>query len=244
LEGLQSNRSIEKLRLVSCHFDQEAVAVLRDLTQASTNCLADSTTREILIEERGDHLEVLSEELVASIVLGMPGLQVLDWRWCRGDILTIDTFWNMLAANASLVHLSVLRIQFWPAATGREMNNCLPLLPSLQKLHFRFQPAFLDAAIKCPRLRDITTLDNAQFPRFWNEEQARLVQAMFQRNQFLYQLVSRPRLDHMVQEDDEDSVETCLFPLLFFAAKRSVLVAPNTILAGLLALSDTIGFCI
>jgi hypothetical protein len=252
LEGLQSNRSIEKLRLVSCHFDQETVAVLRDLTQAPTNRLADSTIREILIEDRGRHLEAWSEELVALIVLGMPGLQVLDWRWSSGYILTIDTFWNMLAANASLVHLSVLRIQFWPAANRREMNNCLPLLPSLQELHFRFQqlyenwepPAFLDAAMKCPRLRDITMLDNAQLPRFWNEEQARLVGAMFERNQFLYQLVSRPRLDHMVQEDDKDSVETCLFPLLFFAAKRSVLVAPNTILAGLLALSDTIGFCI
>jgi hypothetical protein len=247
LEGLQSNRSIEKLRLVSCHFDQEAVSVLRDLTHGPTNGLADTTIHEIHIEERGDHLEDLSDELAALIVLGIPGLQVLDWRLSRGSTLTTDAFWNMLAPKASLVRLSVLRIEFWPGVSGREMNDCLPLLPSLQELHFRgrqpyedWEPqAFLDAVMKCPRLRDIT-IDNA-LPRFWSEDQARLMRALVQRNQFLYQLVSMPRLDHMVQED-EDSAETFLFPSLFSAVKRSVAVAPNSILAGLLALSDSIGF--
>jgi hypothetical protein len=247
LEGLQSNRSIEKLRLVSCDFDQETVSVLRDVTEAPTNGLADSAIREILIEERDDHLEALSAELVALIVLGMPGLQVLDWRWSRGSTLTTNAFWNTLTPKASMVHLSVLKIEFWPAVNRHEMNDCLPLLPALQELHFRgrhqyesWEPhAFLDAVMQCPRLHDIT-LDNA-LPRFWSAEQARLARALFQRNQFLYQLVSMPRLDHMVQED-EDSAETCLYPSLFSAAKRSVVVAPNSILAGLLALSDTIGF--
>jgi hypothetical protein len=238
-EGLQSNRSVEKLRLVYCRFDQETVPVLRDLTHAPTNGLVGSTIREILINEPG-HFDALSEELVALIVLGIPGLQVLDWRWSSGLTRTMDAFWNMLAPKASLVHLTVLRLEFWPGVNQREMNKCLPQLPSLQELHFRFlqeyepwEPqAFLDAVMKCPRLRDIT-LDDA-LPCFWSEEQARLARALFQRNQFLYQLVSMPRLD-------EESTETCLFPSLFSAVKRSVVAAPNSILAGLLSLSDTIG---
>jgi hypothetical protein len=245
LEALLSNRSIEKLSLDCCAFDRETVAVLRDMTHASANRLAASMIREIHIVERGDHLADLSAESVALIVLGMPGLQVLNWKRAEGE--SLDAFWNMLAAKASLVRLSVLRIVCWPDMIRQEMNNCLPLLPSLQELHFHLRQqyedwephAFLDAVMKCPRLHDIT-LDNA-FPHFWSEDQARLARALFQRNQLLYQLVSMPRLDHMVQED-EDSAEICLYPSLFFAAKRSAVVAPNSILAGLLALSDAIGF--
>jgi hypothetical protein len=50
-------------------------------------------------------------------------------------------------------------------------------------------------------------------------------------------------VDHMVQQD-EDVVETCLFPSLFFYAKRSVVEGQNSILllAEVLALSDTIRF--
>jgi hypothetical protein len=249
LQGLQSNRSVETLRLVFCHFDLEAVSVWRDLTHAPTSALADSTIREIHIQD-GYNLAGLGEELVALIVLGIPGLQVLDWTLFREPTRTMDAFWNMLTPKASLVHLSVLKVDFriGPRLNLREMYNCLPLLLSLHELHFRtpqededepWEPqAFLDAVMKCPRLRDVT-LNNA-LPCFWSEEQARRVRALFQRNQFLYQLVSMPRLDHMADEDGEGT-ETCLFPSLFFAVKRSAAVAPNTILAGLLSLSDTIG---
>jgi hypothetical protein len=238
LEGLQSNRSVEKLHLSWCHFTQETVSVLRDLTHAPTNGLAGSTIREIRLVERS--YDALSEEFFALIVLGIPGLQVLDWSRPSGPTRPMDAFWNMLSPKASLVHLTVLRLQFWPGVAQREMNKCLPQLPSLQELHFSYRQeyepwepqAFLDTAMKCPRLRDIT-LDYA-LPCFWSEEQARLARALFQRNQFLYQLVSMPRLD-------EESTETCLFPSLFSAVKRSVVVAPNSILAGLLSLSDTIG---
>jgi hypothetical protein len=244
LEALRSNRSIEKLCFVSCDFDQETVSVVRDFTHLPTYGFASSTIHEICVEEQ---FEPLSEELVALFVLGIPGLQVLDWRWPTDPTLTIDLFWNMLADRASLVRLSVLRIEFWPGVTRREMNDCLPLLPSLRELHFRstqeyerWEPqTFLDTAMKCSSLRDIT-LDNA-LPRFWSEKEARLARALFQRNHLLYQLVSMPWLGQVVQ-DAEDFVETGLFPSLFFAAKRSAGVAPNSILTGLLALSDAIGF--
>jgi hypothetical protein len=98
---------------------------------------------------------------------------------------------------------------------------------------------FLQATRKSSGLLHVAV--SGRFPEFWSGAEARIVRASFQRNQDLPKLVSLPRLDRE-EQDGDDCAEINLYPLLFHAAKQSLRIGPNSILAGLLALDEDIGF--
>jgi hypothetical protein len=242
MEALLSNRSIEKLGLCSCEFDDMAVSFLHALVMSPSHrgAFAESAIRELSMAD-----EDINGNLVALCVLGFPRLQILEWKW-KHICDTLDAFWNLLAANPSMVKLQVVKLLDWPGVSDQEMNICIPLLPTLRELRFdmnryffdnKIAPAFCHSVRRSSGLTDVSVF--GEFPTFWNETESRIVRASFQRNRNLPGLVSMPRTGHVAQAGD-GCTEIYLYPSLFHAATQSLRVAPNSIFTGLLALEDAI----
>jgi hypothetical protein len=247
LKGLFSNRSLYILTFVHCSFDKAAVALLEAL--AHTPSTARSLTHSrICIIRAYEQNDALGEAAVAWLAsAGFPHLYHLFVEYSNPHS-TNDTFWTLLTANIDKVNLRTLELQVWPCASGDQMNICISRLRSLEELRFlgsrphtrKQATSLLHTVLKHSNLRMLTI--GGKFPEFWNESESRLVRASFKRNSGLFCLVSMPRKDDTAAED-EDKRDTCicLYPSLFLVAKRTIFVARNSILAGLLALSDAIG---
>jgi hypothetical protein len=198
--------------------------------------------------------------LVALLALGFSSLQVLEWQW-RDQDLNLDAFWDtLLSADTSKIRLQTLRLAYWPARKCDAMNSCIPKLVTLCGLHFTLlsiydleymssyqfleaHQSFVKAVRKSARLvsasMDMSGMIAAFSGLLGKEAESRILNASLQRNVMLPQLLSRPQLDHLMQ-DGEDGTDVHLFPSLFAVAQQPPYGALNSIFAGLVTLSDAL----
>jgi hypothetical protein len=121
IEGLQANRSLEKLDFTRCDLSESVVL-------SPTDCCAFSTCpiRELSVEEKDNGL------LVSLLALMFSNLQDLKWHWEDGE-MSSDALWNrFLAADTS----RSLWLDNWPVKKRDAMNSCIPKLVTLCELHF------------------------------------------------------------------------------------------------------------
>jgi hypothetical protein len=164
----------------------------------------------------------------------------------------------LLAANTSSIRLQTLRLPYWPVQKCEAMNSCIPKLVTLRELDFQqistyagflccYQyleacRSFVEAVRRSAGLLAVSVRDSLfRLGRFDSEAETRILNASLSRNGTLPQLLSRPRLDHLVQEG-ENGTDLYLYPSLLSVSQQSPYGALNFILTGLLALSDDVGF--
>jgi hypothetical protein len=243
IEGLQANRSLEKLDFTRCDFDAEVATFLESVVLSPTKRGAFSTCpiRELSVKQNDDGL------LVALLTLIFSNLQDLNW-YQRNREVSSDAFWNRLqAGDTSKIPLQSLCLEYWPIQKCDAMNKCIPKMVNLRGLYFselssndpeylsrhEFMTAmqsFMNAVKQSTCLRQLQV----------GELESRLLNAALLRNRLRPQLLARPRLDHLIQ-DGEDGTDLYLYPSLFSVSQQSPYGALNAILTGLLALSDDTG---
>jgi hypothetical protein len=243
MEGLKANCSLSYLDLSWCKSDDEAVTLWESVELTSP-------IQELCTDSHNGRL-------VALLALGFSNLQILEWDWSDRD-LNVDAFWNtLLAADSSRTGLKTLRLTCWPVTKCEAMNSCIPKLVALRELHFQclssydaeylrsdqFTDAyqsFVRAVRQSAGLFTVPVQDLPWIGKFLGEAESRLLDAYLERNRMLSQLLSRPGLDHLIQEG-EDGTDLYLYPSLFSVSQQSPYVALNAILTGLLILSDGAG---
>jgi hypothetical protein len=255
--GLLSNHSLFHLSLNCCRFSIEAVNLLASLLSSNGDegCLK---SIEVLQVEFRPCDWSCGSNVVNAMVLGMPNLIELCWKWCDefDKSLLVDTsaVWNGMAANAARIRLSCMNPQYFVSGSNDAMNSCIVKLLYLRELHFE-EDNLDDLAAEYTRrevvqqfflaVRQNGSLHSlmvaGEFPTFWSHRHARIILSSLARNEQLPLVLEAPRI--APSDDDDESVimsDASLFPTLFHVAVQAPRMAPTFILTGLLTLDDSI----
>jgi hypothetical protein len=246
VEGLQANRCLEKLEFLMCDFDAEVTTFLESVVLSPTKHGNVSTFPiGALVVTQNDN-----GFLVALLTLMFTNLQELQWLR-RDREGSSAAFWDrLLAADTSRIRLRSLQLDCWQKCDA--MNSCIPKLVTLRELHFFSLSSYSTGTLSDLLLEAMQSFVKAvnqstglllvpEETFLWiGELESRVLNASLQRNRLRPQLLSRPRLDHLMQ-DFEDGTDLYLYPSLFAVSQQSSYGALNAILTGMLALSDDLG---
>jgi hypothetical protein len=269
LDCLQLNGSIVELDLDSSEVDPEAVGVLASAAVASMASRAPSLPN---MQRLGLNLRCSMD--VTDPILGACAAAMVTL--CRHSLKELSlkavelehdqrALWDTLTRHANQLKLECLRLPQFESVDHDNMNQCLPLLPSLKELHFASpycnngnvsRQVVLDGGTEaiefCGAVRQsgslCTVMVDGEFPWFLQRDVAlnRLTRAALQRNQELPQLLASSSSTPPTGESDEalsmESEELTApppsqFPGLFVASSRAPRMAHTWVLSGLFAVS-------
>ena len=240
--ALYSNQSLTKLSLRNCTIDSEATNVFRTFMQS---CETRSSIRELCIDSVNDGVfEGSSDRAILASMVTMPdenqgtgssssigsSLQMLD----LGNGNVFAGFCDAFAANASRIRLPCLCTDISTDGDWETLNRCLPKLVYLKELEFHPFRDRDEDGISRGLVAALGTNGSLQrvivnHTGFFNEAELRLIQLISQRNELIPISVTNGK------------TELSLLPMLFQSAKQAPRTAPNSILLGLLAASNSIG---
>jgi hypothetical protein len=253
LESIRSSRSLTKLTLRTCKFDEESTLLFEQILEPKEGL---TCIRELSIGLNIKFHELSTGNMAVNILApnqvsddgSKPGkitsLDLLDMRGSNNADLTLVC--DALGANPTAIQLQFLRFG------NINTTGCDALIRSLPKLLYLKQlsvesvvPGVSSENLLCALREngsllgaDIGPVQYTERPLF-NERESRLVQSYCKRNEVIPTLVAKPRLCH--DGDNDDRTDLGLFPTLFAAAKQAPRTAPNHVLIGLLAARDSIG---
>jgi hypothetical protein len=245
MDGLLARKMIRTLELEGCSFDDEARRALASRALASYKYHETKIViRELIVQERCRS----GVPYITPLVLGLHCMKLYL------DGTPSHFFWSALAAVGPKICLRRIQLSSFPHKSPQAMIASLPKWVSVQGLHFLLDiRAYMETSDDgaksmrefCLAIRSNWSLHRmsamGKFPVL-SRAQTRMVRACLQRNSRLEPLLRIPACQRTTVHPSYVASGS-IYPTLLSVAKQAPRCAPNTILLGLMNLSDSLGPC-